>query len=143
MTRDERGEEHLGAHVAEEIGRGVERAPRRRAGHECRAQHLLAAEREDSFRRAVPGDVDDDEREVAALRREQVVAVTRDDTLGGAERGRDGPAVGDRPDVGLELGTQRQHDGRALLDGQAGSLRVDELLADPTAHRVDVERRAT
>ena len=83
---DERGEEHLVAHVAEHLGRGVERVTRILTGRERGAQHLLAPEGEDPLGRAVAGDVDDDERDATLAGDEQVVAVAGDDTFGGAER---------------------------------------------------------
>ena len=64
-NRDERGEEHFGPHLAELLGRGLDRFARRYVGRERRPQQLLAPKRQDALGCAVAGDVDDDQAEVA------------------------------------------------------------------------------
>ena len=136
----ERGEEDLGTHVAQDLGRRVEGDTRRRARGQRGAEHLLAAQRQDPLGGAVAGDVDDHDRDLSVFGDEDVVAVAGHHAVRGTQLAGDRPSVGNRTDIGLELGPQGEHDRGALLDRQAGPLGIDQLLTDPAAHGVDVER---
>ena len=118
----------------------VERRPRRRAGRERHAQHLLAPQREDALGRAVTGDVDDDQRDLAAAGREEVVAVAGDHAFGRAQPTGHRPAVGHVADHRFELGAEREHHRRALLDRLPRPLRLHELLADVRARIASTSR---
>ena len=115
----ERSEEHFVAELAQLIRGGRDRLTGREICREGGAQQLLAPERQDAFDRTVARDVDDHDADLIVGQEHDVIAVAGYHTLGGAELRGERPTPGQRTDLGLQVRTQREEHGRALLDCEA------------------------
>ena len=135
---DQRAEERLVAERPELLRGRSERVAGLGTEGERRAEQLLAPEREDPGDRAVTGDVDDQHRDRVLVEPGDVGAVARDQSLGGADVGRDRPSRRELADVGPQVRRQRQDDGRVLLDRLAGPIGVERQPRQADAHLVGV-----